>query len=133
LRENGARQFENLNEDEHVVEKTPDPEQPVAWRAVLQDTKVRSSDGREVGTVSDLLGSNQEDIFHGIVVHLGKVGHNVLVSSDNVSVMTRSYVAVSLSSDQIRALPKHAEEHEYHLGVTGLFRKRPGWIEDKDR
>jgi hypothetical protein len=86
-----------------------------------------------VGTISDLLGSNQEDIFHGIVVHLGRLGHRVLVVADDVTVITRSHVDVALTSAEIHALPEHAEDHEYHLGVTGMFRKHPGWIEDKDR
>lgn len=110
-----------------------DPEDEIAWRAVPEDTPVCSAEGSEVGTLHDLLGSNEEDIFHGIVVHLGRFGHNVFVPADSVTRLTRSHVDVSLTSDEIHALPPHDEEREFHLGVTGWFRKHPGWVRDKDR
>ena len=116
-----------------MADQTEDSEEPIAWRGVVQDTPVRTSDGETVGTLSDLLGSDQEDIFHGIVVHLGRFGHHVFVAADQVSLMTRSHVDVSLTSAEIHALPKHDEERQYDLGMVGLFRKRPGWIREKDR
>jgi hypothetical protein len=110
-----------------------DPEQPIAWRGVPQDTPVRSSDGETVGTLYDLLGSDAEDIFHGIVVHLGRFGHQVFVPADQVTLMTTSHVDVALTSKEIHALPEHAEDEGYHLGVTGLLRRGVGWVKDKDR
>ena len=111
----------------------PDPDQPIAWRAIAPDTRVRSSDGHEVGTVYDVLGSNEEDIFHGIVVQLRGSGPRVLVGADDVDLMTASRVEVGFTDAQLHALPPHAEDHAYHLGITGRFRKGPGWVEDKDR
>jgi PRC-barrel domain len=116
-----------------VAQNSSDSEQPVAWRAIVQDEPVRSSDGEAVGTVYDLLGSDEEDIFRGIVVHLGRLGQRVLVDADDVSLITRSHVDVSLTSTEIHALLPHSEDREFHLGVTGRFRKHPGWIADKDR
>jgi uncharacterized protein YrrD len=116
-----------------VVQNKPDAEQPVAWRAIVEDEPVRSSDGDDVGTVYDVVGSKEDDIFHGIVVHLGRLGHRVLVLADDVSLITGSHVDVSLTSAQLHALPKHADEHTFHLGVTGMFRKHIGWTSDKDR
>ncbi len=106
---------------------------PIAWRAVAQDIAVHSSEGEAVGTMSDLLGSDQEDIFHGIVVHLGRLGHHVFVPADQVSLITRSHVDVALTSDEIHALPEHDEERQFHVGIVGFFRKHAGWIQDKDR
>ena len=110
-----------------------DPEQPIAWRGVPQDTPVRTSDGKTVGTVYDLLGSQDEDIFPGIVVHLGRFGHQVLVPAAQVTLLTTSHVDVTLTSKEIHALPEHAGEEGYHLGMTGLFRRRLGWVKDKNR
>ena len=108
-------------------------EDPIAWRGVAQDTPVHSSEGQEVGTLSDLLGSDQEDIFHGLVVHLGRFGHHVFVPADQVTLMTRSHVDVALTSDELHALPKHDEERQYDVGIVGFFRKHPGWVREKDR
>ena len=81
-----------------------DPEPPIAWRGVTQDTPVDTSDGERVGVVSDLLGSDDEDIFHGIIVHLGRLGHHVLVTADHVTLMTAGHVVVDLTSDAIHEL-----------------------------
>src|SRR5438093_10430355 len=111
----------------------PDDDDPIAWRGVPQDTPVRSSDGDEVGTLSDMLGSDREDIFHGIVVHLGRFGRHVFVPADDVTLMTRSHVDVRQTTDELHALPDHDEEQGYDLGMVGLFRKRPGWKPEEDR
>lgn len=116
-----------------MADQHSDEDQPIAWTAVPQDTRVRTSDAEVVGTLSDLLGSRQEDIFHGIVVHLGRFGHHVFVSADQVSLLTRSAVGVALTSAEIHALPIHDEERQYDLGMVGLFRKYPGWVREKDR
>ncbi len=49
-----------------MSDKPDDSEDPIAWRGVAQDTPVHTSDGENVGTLSDMLGSDQEDIFPGI-------------------------------------------------------------------
>ena len=110
-----------------------DSDDPIAWRGVTQDTPVRTSEGETVGTLSDMLGSDQEDIFHGIVVHLGRLGHHVFVPADQVSLMTHTHVDVALTSAEIHALPKHDEERQFDLGMVGIFRKHLGWRREKDR
>jgi len=116
-----------------MVDEASDPDQPIAWMAVPEDTPVRSSDGEIVGTLSDMLGSRQVDVWHGIVVHLGRLGHHVFVPADQVTLLTRSVVGVVLTSTEIHALPVHDEERQFDLGMVGLFRKHLGWKREKDR
>lgn len=116
-----------------MPQDTSEADEPIAWRAISEDTPVRSSDGEDVGTVYDVLGSKEDDIFHGIVVHLGRLGHRVLVLADDVSRITSGHVDVARTSAELHALPEHADERTFHLGVTGMFRKRVGWSEDQDR
>src|SRR4029453_12967210 len=108
-------------------DKPDNSEDPIAWRGVAQDTDVRSSDGQKVGTLSDLLGSDREYIFHTTVVHLGRLGRHVFVPTDQVSLMTRSHVDTSLTSAEMHALPEHDEERQFEVGIVGFFRKHPGW------
>src|SRR5450759_3110080 len=116
----------------------PNPEdnsaadRPIAWRAVPEDTAVRS-DGQQVGTLYDLLGSDEEDIFHGIVVQLRSGSRRVFVPADDVILITASHVDVSLSAGEIAALPEHTEERQFELGMVGHLRKHLGWVEEKDR
>jgi hypothetical protein len=114
----------------------PNPEaaadEPVAWRAVPEDVEVRS-DGQPVGTLYDLLGSHEEDIFHGIVVKLRSGSRKVFVPADDVVLLTTSHVDVSLSAGEIGALPEHTEERQFQLGMVGYLRKHVGWTKEKDR
>ena len=114
------------------MDPTIDPDQPIAWLAVAQDTPVRSADGAEVGRVWDVLASEQEDIFHGIVVHLDSNGNEVFVPADDVILMTPSYLEVSYTSDQLAGLPEHTEQRQAELGWSGRFR-RDFRVEDADR
>ena len=52
-----------MPDTETEAERAPDPEQPIAWRGVAQNTPVRSSEGEGVGHIVDLLGSDQEDAW----------------------------------------------------------------------
>jgi hypothetical protein len=116
-----------------VAPDATDPERPIAWRAIVEDEPVRSSDGEDVGTVYDVLGSKEDDIFHGVVVHLGRLGRRVLVLADDVGLIAASHVEVALTSAELHALPPHTDELTFHLGVTGRFRKHAGWTSDRDR
>jgi hypothetical protein len=111
----------------------PTPEQPVSWRAVPEDVAVRSADGANVGKVYDLLGSKEEDIFHGVVVELREGGRRVFVAADDVGLLTGTHVDVTLTAAEVESLPAHSEEHAFSLNWTGTLRKRPGWVEEKDR
>ncbi len=104
---------------------------PVSWRDVTHNMPVLSSDGESVGHVTEVLGSQQEDIFHGIEVHLGRLGHRVVVLADQVASISTASVVLSLTSAEVEALPEHTEERAFELGWTGL-RKHLGWVEEKD-
>jgi hypothetical protein len=109
--------------DERATEPGPAPDQPIAWLAVREETPVRSADGQPVGTLADLLGSDQDDIFHGIIVHLDSDGRQVFVPADDVTLMTPSYLDVAFTADQLRAMPEHTEERQADLGWIGRFRR----------
>jgi len=114
------------------IEAKTDPDLPIAWRAVPENTPVRS-DGQQVGTLYDLLGSHEEDIFHGIVVQLRSGSRRVFVPADDVVLLTATHVDVSLSADELAALPAHIEERQFELGMVGMLRKHVGWKQEKDR
>jgi len=105
--------------------------QPLSWKAILEETPVYSSGGDRVGAVHEVLGSDQQDIFHGIVVRHGLINGDVMIPADQVRQITDRRIDVSLGTERIRALSPHVEEESYRLGLVGLFRKKLGWVPDR--
>jgi uncharacterized protein YrrD len=106
-------------------------ERPLAWIAVLEHTPVFASDGERVGTVSEVVGAEDDDIFHGIEVGEGILGRVVLIPAEHVTDITNRRIQTDLSSEAVRALPAYKPGESYHLGFVGLFRKHLGWVEDR--
>jgi len=97
-----------------------------------QSREVKKLESGALGVVHEVLGSDSEDIFHGVVVHTGHVGHEVMVPAGEVTRITNRRLETRLSSQEIRELPPYREEESYQLGFVGLFRKHLGWIREKD-
>jgi uncharacterized protein YrrD len=108
----------------------PDDTQPVSWLTIRAETPVFSSDGEEVGTVHEVLGSEQADIFHGIVVRSGLLGKDSVVPATQISNMTDGRIDLDISAEEVRALEPFKEEESYHLGIVGMFRHRLGWVQE---
>jgi hypothetical protein len=112
--------------------KVPESEdtQPVSWLTIRAETPVFSADEEEVGSVHEVLGSEQADIFHGIVVRSGLLGKDTVVPAEQISAMTVQRIDLTLSAEEVRALEPFKEEESYHLGIVGMFRHRLGWVSE---
>jgi hypothetical protein len=108
----------------------PDDSQPVSWLTIRAETPVYSLDGEEVGSIHEVLGSEQADIFHGIVVRSGLLGKDAVVPALQITGMTDGRIDLSLSAEEVRALEPFKEEESYHLGIVGMFRHRLGWVSE---
>ncbi len=120
-----------MNEEHEAQEQPLSPDQPIAWLAVREGTPVRSADAQSVGYLADLLASEEDDIFHGIIVQLEANGRQVFVPADDVTLMTPSYLDVAFTADQLASLPEHTEERQAEVGWVGRFR-RVLRLEDRD-
>jgi len=103
---------------------------PIGWRGVVYGTAVTSDDGTQVGTVRKILGSDSEDIFHGVRVRLRREGRDVMIRADDVTNLTTDAVQTSLASSAIDALPTYDDVATYHLASVGWLRKHLGWSKD---
>lgn len=104
-------------------------EQEVPWLETPIHAPVFDAEGNKIGTAESLLGDEQEDIFHGIVVKLSDGGELREVPSHTTTTITRTGVHTSIPPGQANALELYHEQRWYHLGWGGLFRKRPEWKE----
>jgi hypothetical protein len=100
--------------------------QPIAWRGLVYGTAVLASDGSRVGTVKEVLGSDEEDIFHGLRIALDGGKREVMVEADDIDLLSDSGVRLGLTADQVRALPDYDDEATYHLASVGWLRSHLG-------
>jgi len=102
---------------------------PISWRAIVYGTPVIASDGAQVGTVREVLGSDEEDIFHGVRVALD--GHpDVMLSATELTELTATSITTDLSAADLHAMPAYDETASYHISSVGRFRKHLGWQQD---
>ncbi len=104
--------------------------QPISWRSIVYGTPVTSSDNVRVGVVHEVLGSDAEDIFHGLRVALAGRRDDVMVSADDIASMMLAEVRTDLTRSQIEGLPAYDETATYHLASVGWLRKHLGWRKD---
>jgi hypothetical protein len=114
----------------HLEEIDMPETDPVGWRGVIYGTPVTTLDGAKVGTVREVLGSDAEDIFHGLRVKLAASRRDVMVPADNVTAMSTEKIETDLSRSAIDALPTYDEVSTYHLASVGWLRKHLGWTKD---
>ena len=93
----------------------PDTE-PISWRSIVYGTPVTSNDGVRVGLVHEVLGSDAEDIFHGLRVALTSRHGDVLVSADDIQSMSLVEVRTVLTRSQIDGLSAYDETATYQIG-----------------
>jgi hypothetical protein len=118
------------------------PNDPISWRAIAKDMPVYAVGGELVGQVDELLGSDEEDVFHGIVLRPVLEGtRRVAVSSGDITAINRHGLVCSWTPQEILTLPEYTEERSYALGwkkapfiyryLPGQHPDRPAWIEEK--
>jgi sporulation protein YlmC with PRC-barrel domain len=106
---------------------------PVSWRGLVYGTPVVASDGTRVGSVREVLGSDAEDIFHGLRVRLegpADASRDVMIPADAIEALGTADVRVARSASEIRGLPAYDEEATYHLASVGWLRRHLGWTKD---
>lgn len=106
-----------------------DDETTVAWRAMPYRAPVVASDGSAIGTAESLLGDEEEDIFHGIVVKSHVGGKSLEIPASRITKITEKHVVTNLTDAEVAALQPYREAHWFHIGWGGLFRKHPEWDE----
>ena len=114
-----------------MAERGSDPTgDAIAWRAIRYGTPVTGPDGGRVGVVREVLGSDGEDIFHGMRVRLEKGGRDVMIGADDVTIISTDRVAIDLDGPTANALPDFDVPATYHLASVGWLRHHLGWKED---
>ena len=105
---------------------------PIAWKAIVYGTPVHASDGSPAGDVREVLGSDSEDIFHGLRVRLTGGKADVMLSADHVTALTTTRIDTDLTPAELHALAPYEEHSSYHLASVGWLRKHLEWQKDSE-
>jgi hypothetical protein len=104
-------------------------EEQVSWRATPYRAPVLDAQGKVIGQTESLLADEEADIFHGLAVKLTDGGRMVEIPAARISRITHTAVHTDVGPGGAALLQPYREEHWYHLGWGGLFRRRPEWRE----
>lgn len=81
----------------------------VSWMAIERDATVVAADGSVVGTVAEVAGDPEADIFDGLVVSLSVLGANRYLPAERVTRIWPDRVQVDLSPEEIERLGEYEE------------------------
>lgn len=82
---------------------------PVSWLMVEKGWRVVGSDGAELGTVDEVLGDPDADIFNGLVLSLGRLSGNRYLPAERVRGIWPDRVEVDASAAELERLPDYEE------------------------
>ena len=78
---------------------------PAAWIVVERSWEVVSSDGQKVGTVNEVLGDANADIFAGLAVDPGLLKKTRYVPAERVGEIVEGRVTLRLTKAEFDVLP----------------------------
>jgi len=101
---------------------------PVAWKVVEKGWPVYDSDGTQIGTVQEIAGDTEHDIFDGFGVKTSAHGHEKYVPAEIVASIAVGEVRLSVSGDAVTQLEDlHAEIEERILPEKSSWYQRLAW------
>ncbi|MGH2718980.1 MAG: hypothetical protein ACRDJU_10405 [Actinomycetota bacterium] len=105
-------------------------EKSVSWLAVPHKGDMLDKTGGTIGTAESLLGDENADIFHGIVMKAEHSGDFVEVPAQRIPRITTKAIYTDLDASEVSSLEPYSEQKWEHVEWGGLFRRRPTWTEE---
>lgn len=81
--------------------------EPVSWLMVEKGWEVEAADGKDVGTVAEVLGDSSLDIFDGLSVAAGLMHRPRYVPAEAVDTIYDGRVRLSISADEFERLGEY--------------------------
>ncbi len=117
---------------------------PIAYEVLEKDVPVYAADGGQVGTVDHVVAAPEQDIFHGVVIRVGKTRR--FVPADQITSLHEHGVDLSIDETEAAALPEpqgaapvwhdsepgvKPSEWKHLVSRLGWRGDHHGWTEDK--
>jgi sporulation protein YlmC with PRC-barrel domain len=102
---------------------------PVAWKVIQSGWTVLDSAGEEVGSVSEVTGDPDADIFDGLAISKGILASDQYVPSEQVGEIREGVVTLKLSRAQVERLASFEEPaaEEQVLPESSTWYQRLAW------
>jgi hypothetical protein len=108
---------------------------PVSWKAVEKGWKVYDSAGGEVGTVAEIAGDEEADIFDGFGIKTSTLGKVKYVPSEIVESIAVGEVRLTIGGNEAANLGDMREELEEQVIPEGStwYQRLAWWLMGRDR
>ena len=101
---------------------------PVSWKVVEKGWPVYDAEGAEVGTVHEIAGDENADIFDGFGIKTSALGHVKYVPAEVVASIAEGEVRLTIPGSGIDALEEmNAEVEEQILPDKSTWYQRLAW------
>ncbi|MBV8256598.1 MAG: DUF2171 domain-containing protein [Actinobacteria bacterium] len=77
---------------------------PVSWKVVEPGWRVVSSDGQSIGTVHEVLGDLEADIFDGLNANTGRLLERRYIPSEQVGEIEEGAIHLTIPADAVSEL-----------------------------
>jgi hypothetical protein len=109
---------------------------PVAWKVIEHGWRVLDADGDEIGTVDQITGDHEADIFDGLTVHKGRLSHPRYVPSESVGQILEGEVHLTLGRDAVEGLELFTEpppEEQIIPEGSTWYQRIAWWLTGRNR
>ncbi len=101
---------------------------PVAWKAVEKGWAVYDRDSEQVGTVHEIAGDEEADIFDGFAVKTGTLGAVKYVPAEIVASIAVGEIRLTISGNEVASLEDmRAEVEEQIIPEKSTWYQRLAW------
>ena len=81
---------------------------PVSWKVVERGWDVVGADGRHLGSIHEIVGDSNMDIFNGVSVSPGVLKRSRYVPSERVARIVEGRVELDLAGEEFEQLAEYA-------------------------
>lgn len=101
---------------------------PVSWKVVEKGWAVYDSEGEQVGTIHEIAGDTEHDIFDGFGVKTGTLGGVKYVPAEIVGSIAEGEVRLTISGAEAESLADmNAEVEEDVIPESSTWYQRLAW------
>ena len=108
---------------------------PVAWKAVEKGWAVYDRDGEQVGTIDEIAGDAEADIFDGFGIKTGTLSAAKYVPAEIVESIAVGEVRLKISGAEVAPLDDMRAEVEEQLipEKSTWYQRMAWWLKGRDR